>query len=375
MKLIVKTEALVKVLTDAFDVIPVKSTNPLFLNFLLTIKNNTLEVLASDDISTIKVTLSNENEVENIISSEDGAIQVSAKTFLDICRNLSGNTITLDLQENELYVSDGRTSYTLATVRAEEYPDIDFTFDDTKTIEVAYDDFVTLFNSTSFAVATKGAEPHYFGINIRTQGDTLYFLALDGNRLAQKSVQAKVNTNEDIEFISPVKVLSMIAKKSNAKTVHIQLGDGKALFKVENCLYQTRLYNGSFPSVDRLTPKRTPYILKVDSESFLKALDRVILVTQGNYASLARLTAEIDHAELNASTQNVGKAKEELENFSFEGDLFSITFNVKFVAEAIKALNTKEVILAFVGEGNIFLVQNNDPSNVQIITPVRVYSY
>lgn len=370
MKLIVKADALVKVLTEAFDAIPVKSTDPYFMNFLLNIKEEGLEVLASDGNCSIKVQLpKSDGKNENIVSLEPGSIQVPAKTFLEISRKLSGSTITLDLKDSELFVSDGRTSYNLTTSDAKEYPNISVDFDDAKAIKVSYPDFAKLFSSTAFAVATKGTKPCFLGINIRTEGDKLYFLATDACRLAQKSVT--IQAGDDVCFTVPVKVLSMIAKKSDAKEVDIELGDGKALFKVANSILNSRLLNGEFPSINRIRPQNTPYKLTVNSEDFLKSLDRVTLVTQGNLSSIARLTADKDHAELTAFSQPIGNAKEVLENFTFEGELFDISFNIRFVGEAIKALASPKVTLAFAGEGKLFMVENGDDSNFQIITPIR----
>ena len=60
-----------------------------------------------------------------------------------------------------------------------------------------------------------------------------------------------------------------------------------------------------------------------------------------------------------------------MKNASFNGDIFQIGFNIKFVTDAVHALNSKEVTLAFAGEGRLFMVQNGDDSNLQIITPIR----
>ena len=136
-------------------------------------------------------------------------------------------------------------------------------------------------------------------------------------------------------------------------------------------IYQSRLYNGEFPSAEKIKPAVTPFSLTVDSNEFISALDRVTLVTMGDATPLAKLTCSADGVEIAASSQSYGAAKEHLKNASFNGDIFQIGFNIKFVTDAVHALNSKEVTLAFAGEGRLFMVQNGDDSNLQIITPIR----
>ncbi len=337
MKLTVKAEALTRILTEAIDAIPAKSTEPAFLNFLCTVTTDSLEVLASDGNITLKAALpAQEGKVQNIIDSAPGKFQVPARLFLEIVRKLGGPVVTLTLADTTvLSVSDERTFYTLNTFSPEEYPDIDMEFDESKAVKVSAPEFIKLFQCTSFAVATKGAKQCFLGVNIRTEDEKLCFLATDAMRLAQRSIA--LPAAPELKFTVPVKVLGMIAKKEGIKDVLIEPGEGKALFKAGQTIFQSRLYNGEFPSPERIRPAATPYVLTVNSDEFLAALDRVTLVTMGNLASIARLTCSRDGAELVASSQPFGTAKEKLDKFSFEGDLFEITFKVRFVAEAVRA--------------------------------------
>lgn len=373
MKLTVKAIALSKILNQAIDAIPAKSTEPSFLNFLFTVTKDSLEVLASDGTITMKTILpAKVGKEQNIIDSEPGRVQVPAHLFLEIVRKLSGDVVTLSMADSTvLSVSDNHTFYTLNTFNPNEYPDIDMSFDESKALHIPAPDFVRLFQCTNFAVATRGAKQCFLGINIRTEGQVLYFLATDAMRLAQRSLTLPVAFEPAIKFTVPVKVLAMIVKLEGIKEVLVEPGDNKAIFKAGDTVFQTRLYNGEFPSPDRIRPASTPYVLTVNSDEFLAALDRVTLVTMGNLASIARLTCSKDGAELVASSQPFGSAKEHLDKFTFEGDLFDITFNVKFVADAVRALASPKISLAFAGEGKLFMIKNDDPANFQIVTPIR----
>lgn len=372
MKLRIKTDALKKTVLKAAEAIPAKASDPAFMNFLLTVEPDSVQLLASDGSITIKTTINQKDEKgeDVIISAEPGKIQVNAKLFTEMVSKIEGSEVTLDLVDAyNLSVSDGTTNFHFNTADAEEYPDIDMSFDVNDSIRLSGKDFLDLYQATAFAVSIKGSKQCFTGINVRAGNDKVVFLATDACRLAQKTVA--VPGVPECTFTAPVKVLSMIAKTEGLAQVDFQVGSGKALFLVGNSIYQTRLYSGDFPSADRIRPTHIPYTLKVDADEFVRALDRVTLVTLGEATPIARLTCSPEKVELKAISQANGAGKECLRDATFNGTLFEIGFNVRFVTEAVRALGTKEVTLAFAGEGKLFMVQNGDDSNLQIITPIR----
>ena len=63
-----------------------------------------------------------------------------------------------------------------------------------------------------------------------------------------------------------------------------------------------------------------------------------------------------------------------IDDYRYSGERFEISFNVNYVIDAIKAAQSEDVILSFVGEMAAFRVTSAvDTSIVQIVTPVRSY--
>ena len=130
MKLTAKADALKKIFQRAADAIPAKSSEPAFMNFLLTVTEDSLEILASDGNITLKTKLSGKDEKgENvIISAEPGRIQ--AKILVEMVTKMVGNVITLNLTDDtNLSVSDENTFYNINSIDAKEYPDIEMESD------------------------------------------------------------------------------------------------------------------------------------------------------------------------------------------------------------------------------------------------------
>ena len=78
--------------------------------------------------------------------------------------------------------------------------------------------------------------------------------------------------------------------------------------------------------------------------------------------------------EVSSKSQQIGSGVENISNFKFKGDRLEISFNNEYVKSAIKALNCEDVTINFLGEMKPFTILNkNDNSVIQLITPVRTY--
>ena len=76
------------------------------------------------------------------------------------------------------------------------------------------------------------------------------------------------------------------------------------------------------------------------------------------------------------STKNdvAGSAEETLGTCRFSGQRLQVSFNSLFVNDAIKALKAEDVTICFQGEMKPFVVRDsNNPSVVELITPMRTY--
>lgn len=369
MKLTIKRHSFLKTLAQVAEGIPARSADPNYMNFLLTISGEEQTILASDGVITIRGQLQDEEDQNAIIEFEPGSIEIPAKYLLDIIRQLEGDIVTLSQVESSvLNITDGTSNFNINTVRGEEYPSLDLTYRGGHEFEIPGAQFVSLFDTTAFAVATKGPKKHFYGVKIAVNDGVLEFVATDSYRLAQKKIP--LDCRENFSFIVPVKALALVRKYSDLKSVHVQVDNNLAYFKIDSIAISCRLYVGDFPVIDRIIPTLTPYLLRVDSRSFIGAVSRATIVASDKTQTV-RLKCYPEAVEILAKSDNVGTALEPIKGANYQGENFEISFNYGFVLDAVRALSTPEVTLAFAGEGKAFLIKNDDPSVVQIITPIR----
>ena len=384
MKLTIKRVDFLKMLTYAAQAIPSRNAESQFLNYLIDVKEDGVSIIASNgDIST-KVTQPLKDEKDNtiIFNAQPGMIQTQAKLFLDCISKMGGDVITLTMVDsNLLNLADDTTNFNLVTRSGEEYPDVDLNIpEEGEGFKVSLLDLKKLFDTTSYAVATKGPKELYYGINIRAEGGKLTFLTTDSYRMAALSIpEAEQNTS--FVFTCPVKALDMITRIDEAREVTIYFDEQRALFVAGNITLSSRLLRGDFPSVDRLIPPSFPYRVSMNTTDFLSAADRVKIISSvedRNSQVKMTLTKE-NGVTLSARSTNFGNSSEVLKKASVEFDddntIFEIGFNIDFAVDAVKALKSEQITFVFASPTRMFMVKNDDKENIQIITPIRMSSY
>jgi DNA polymerase III subunit beta len=384
MKLTIRRIEFLKMLTYAAQAIPARNAEMQFLNYLIDVNENGVNVIASNgDIST-KVSQSFKDEKDNTIiyNLEAGLIQTQAKLFLDCISKMGGEIITLTMVDsNLLNLSDETTNFNLVTRAGEEYPDVDLNVPaDAKGFEVSLSDLKLLYDTTSYAVATKGPKDLYYGINVRAEDGKLTFLTTDSYRMASLSIPEE-NQDASFVFTCPVKALDMVTKIDEKGKVTIYFDDQRALFVSGNVTLSSRLLRGDFPSVDRLIPTSFPFSVTMDTGEFLAAADRVKIISSAeDRNSQVKLTINKDTGVyLSARSTNYGNSNESLKKAQSvlpdEVNIFEIGFNIDFAVDAVKALKSDRITFVFASPTRMFMVRNDNPSNIQIITPIRMSSY
>ena len=384
MKLTIKRQTLLKMLNYANQAIPAKSAENQFLNFLIIVTAEKVSIVASDGTLSTKVEQAAKDEKggEVILNEEDGMIQVPAKYLLDIVSKLGGDVVTLNMVDtNYLNISDDATNFNLVTKDGREYPDIDLNIPEgSQGFSVPLKDLRKLFETTAYAVATKGPKEIYYGINVSVRNGKLYFLTTDSYRMARYAVEAK-GGEENISFTCPVKALSMVSNIDVDSGCTIYLDEQRALFSAGGILISTRLLRGDFPDAERLIPPQFPYSVTVETSEFLAAADRVKIISSAeDKNSQVRLTvSRANGIVLYAKSTNYGNSEEVLRKATYvlpEGEeVFEIGFNVDFAIEAVKALKSDRFTFVFSAPTRMFMVKNDDPENIQIITPIRISSF
>ena len=374
MRFIIKRDEFLKALLIAGRAVNSKnSAVPVLANLKLELDERGLSITGSNYELTIKTSIPYElDEREVIRNAQEGTTLVNAKIITDMARKIDAEEISFEVIDSTIAViTAGKIKYNLNCIKANEYPDIDLEPTGIL-ISLTRLEFSSLVSQTAFAASLKEQRPILTAINLEASDGILTATTTDSARLARK----QISISTDLQFSANVPAKMMVEIDhllEGCESLKIALSDKKALFSFENTVVATRLIAGEYPNTKNIVPRITNYSLEVNASDFLKAIDRVNILSIDR-ENVVDLNLDEDTVEISAKSTQVGSASEKIETFKFEGNNLQISFNSEFVSSAIKALGSEDVTFLFVGEMKPFVIKNpTDESIIQIVTPVRTY--
>ncbi len=180
--------------------------------------------------------------------------------------------------------------------------------------------------------------------------------------------------NEDFNITIPRKVLAELNRLiENVDEIEVALNNKKIQFKFDHILIQSRLLDGVFPETKRLIPTQFVTEVTLQTKQLLRAIDRASFIKQEG-VSTVKFDIISDEIVVTNTSQEMGSFKESLQIDEFEGDPLKISFSTKFMMEALRSLNSLDVIIKFAGDMRPFLLINPvDDSIIHLVLPVRSY--
>jgi DNA polymerase-3 subunit beta len=208
-------------------------------------------------------------------------------------------------------------------------------------------------------------------INLRVQDGVLKATATDSARLARKVI----NINSSARFTAniPAKSMMDIAKMvEGCDKTQVFVSANKALFLFDGNVVSARLIPGDYVVSDSTIPTLFNHRLEVNASELLDAMNRISILS-ADKDNVVRLSMSEDNVEVNVNSARNGSGNEPLSTFQYQGEPLDISFNSRFVVDAIRALKAEDVVINFQGKGRFFVVKSpKDDTALELITPMRI---
>ena len=112
----------------------------------------------------------------------------------------------------------------------------------------------------------------------------------------------------------------------------------------------------------------------VNNAEFYHAIDRVSLLAREGGNNVIRMSVNTDSVELSSNSPEVGTVNEDINTGNIEGEGLKISFNSKYMMDALKAINNEDVTIEFYGTMRPFTLKSSESDEVvQLILPIRTY--
>ena len=377
MKFKINKNEFLKGLLQVGKIIPIKHTNPIFVNIKLELTTDSLILTGSNgDLSITTSIPFFRNNQEIIRDVQLGSILANSDILCNIVKRLDGEEIAFDvLDDNEARIEvDDKASFNLHCIDANEYADLDFSFKGVKIILDA-SEIANVVSQVSFAASIKNVKPVLTGVNIEGSGSKINFVATDSARLAKKEVEAEIS--EVFNTTVPVRTFQEIARSiTDEDKITLYINDRRILVELKDTIISSVLLPGTYPNVKNIIPKNFLYTLEVDANDLIKTIEtaNVFSASTGEKGATIRCYMSQENVVFRCSSDQNGNSSVMLNLFKYTGERLEISFKCEYVLSAVKALKTSEVLLWFQGEMKPFvIIGKNDPSVIQLLTPVKTH--
>lgn len=299
-----------------------------------------------------------------------GKLTLPARLFTDIVSRLPEGDITLDAssgsEDEPTYVTtitcaSGR--YQVRGMGAEDFPELPVV-DDGEVVQLPAIALIEGLRSSLFSASPDEAKQMLTGVHLTMNDTGLEFAATDGHRLAvvetlnaeadekpAKSAKKKAAEEpNELDVTIPAKALQELIKMLDRQadsSVVVRFDRGQAVFEWTDQRLTTRLLEGQYPNYRQLVPKQFAHQATVDRRQFLSALERIaVLADQKNNIAKLTLSNSKETLALSVDAPDVGSGEETIPA-QITGEDLIIAFNVKYLLDGLKTLNTSEIQMQF----------------------------
>lgn len=276
---------------------------------------------------------------------DKGQMVVPGKNLAELVKRLSNAPLEIESDESRVTVRSQKSIYDLPVFAAEEYPEL--TAVKGEKINVKLDELKTAIRKVIFATSPDDPRPFISAILIEVSPGNIRLVGTDVNRLAVAELKAQAEQN--LTALLPVRAAKEILNLSG-DTADIIVNDKQLQIESGGVTLMARLANAQYPRYEQVIPKDCSGSFGIDREEFVKALERVSLITQSVKLDIK------DNLDISAKEQDKGKASEQIE-IEQAGEQMSIGFNVKFLLDFLKAAEADRIAFQYIGQQRPVMIE------------------
>lgn len=349
--------------------ISAKNTLPVLAGIMIVAENNLLTMRATD--LDIAVECSVPADV-----AEDGVIVVAdGRRFIEIVRQLPNEVISISsVNDFDINIKYSGAELTVRGYDYEQFPILPGMDGSVKGV-IAGEAFAKMVKQAAVAASNEESRPVLTGILLNMENNELTMVSTDSHRLALVKGNWQGETAESI--IVPAKTMVEVAKIAGSEeNVTLTVTKNNICFSMGNTRFISRIINGKFPDYNPILPKEENFKYKifVTKRILSDALNRADLLSRDNN-NIIKLNVESDGLMLHAHSPEIGNIEEKIPA-TVIGDEVLIGYNVKYILDALKVIESETVALKLTGPLTPGIIVPEEEDNyTYLLLPVRINSW
>lgn len=368
--IIIEKKVLLEGLKNVVRVVPRSTSMNILQGILVECSNNNMSITGTDLNMAITTNLICQTEMF------DEKYVIDARLFHDIINKMPSGDIKISLLEEgkKIAIKGGKSNFNITTLgEPAEFPNFKTEIKNTESISLSGGTFREIVKKTVPFSTEDETRPVLMGVLFEFTTNEVRAVSLDGYRLSHYI--AKVENKIEKKFVIKSDVLVNVSKTvgENVKVTFNKEEVKSIKFETDDTIIYSRTLEGQFLDYKSiLIPNNAKTFVKVNTEEFRKAIERVIIISKSNLGvnpTILSVNTEENKLKVKAES-DIAKVKEELKA-EVEGEDVRIAFNPNFLLEGLKVIETEELELRINGSLNpAFLLDNEN--YIYLVLPVRL---
>lgn len=305
---------------------------------------------------------------------DEGACIFPARLFSDIIRRLPEGPVTVVVDGNyKVSIRAGFASFAISAESAEDYPELP-DVNSGSPIRIPQNALKELISGTIFAVSEDQSRPIHTGVRFEVENASVSAIAVDGFRLARRTWHAREPIEKEISFVVPAAGLKEVEKilTDSEENTAFSLGQKHILFQIGEATLVCRLLEGQFLEWRRVVPTDCPIKLVANVGDLVSSVERVGLIVSEKYKAPVRCVFSDQVLYLKTGT-TIGNAEDQCV-VAGDGREMEIGFNVRYLADALRAIPSEEVVMELTDGLNpiVFTPADEQYDYAYMVLPVRI---
>ncbi len=360
MEILITKDELNKAINTVKGAIPNKTTLPL-LECILIMAADTITIMANSLDLGIKAVADGEIK-------EKGKIAINAKNLSELARKLPEGIVSIKTDDTNVTFKCGKFKAVVSGMSGDEYPNIQATNPKAR-IEISQMSLKNIIRQTIFSVSDNDANKIMTGECFEVNGDKLSVTALDGHRIARRSVLLK-HEYDNTTVIIPAKALSEVLKAvSGNGDAEIQLGDNHAVFEFDRASVTTRLIEGQYFDIDKMLNLDFSTEVSANRKELYDSVDRSTLVITST--DKRPIVVDFNDNSIKWTAKTNTDALEDEINAVKRGEDLRMGFNPRLLLDVLNVIDDENVTLGLTSPKQPCVIKD-DGSYMYLVLPVNI---
>ncbi len=363
MKLNLNKNDFLKLVTLAERSSSKNPTLPILSTILLKVSKNTLGITSTNLEVGFEAHLSAKTD-------SFGEVAVPARPLLQLLTSISGEELTIESSNHNLVLTSKNSSTNLKCFPSDDFPVLP-KIKKENFFRIPAETLVEALKNTLVAAAISPVKPELASIFVFSQNKTpLTFAATDSFRLAEYKTNIVA---EPVSFLLPQKSAQEVIRifEESEEEIEVSYNKNQILFTSQNSSFTSRLTEGNFPDYKNIIPGSFLTQVVIERAHILGAVKAASVFSSRLSDVILKVDNKENILEVSAKESDTGE-HHSVAPAKITGEEIEISFNYRYLLDALAVSVEPKVFLGFNGPGKAVLIKGQgDNFYLELVMPMR----